>query len=213
MLLPAHVDAPEPIDIRPMFVELVALPRAADPGAPPSQAQHSPAARSPQRQIAKLAPPSPDIDPLSSGEGPAIRRTVELSEAQLASATRAGSGSTSRCSMATWLQNAMRRDSLVQGAAAEALRAGDSPRKAILVWNGDWVRHSDQEGKGLAAIREAIMWEVAFAPAACRANPVRGLILITLNDTRGSANLVLGARYWRWSDLLTSRPRLAGEGV
>ena len=61
-----------------------------------------------------------------------------------------------------------------------------------------------RDEEGLAGIREAIILEVGFAPAACRADPMRGLVVISLNDT-GSARLALGTRAWRWSDLLFAR--------
>ena len=75
--------------------------------------------------------------------------------------------------------------------------------KAIMVWNGDWVRSGEQDGKGLAAVREAIMWEVAFAPAACRHERVHGLVLLSLND--GFTRLAVGQGEWTWSDLLATR--------
>jgi hypothetical protein len=102
--------------------------------------------------------------------------------------------------MAAWLQHRLRHDRSVQAALAP-LRGG----RAIRLWNGAWVPHAGQEGAGLAAVREAIMWEVAFAPAECRTRPVRGLVLLTLGDGGGSARLVLGASAWRWSDLLFAK--------
>ena len=90
---------------------------------------------------------------------------------------------------------------------AQAIRAVErGPRaRAIRVWKGDWVRQGEQEGAGLAAVREAIMWEVAFAPVACREEPVRGLVLISLNDGPSAARIVMGSDRWRWSDLLGRR--------
>jgi hypothetical protein len=73
-----------------------------------------------------------------------------------------------------------------------------------MVWNGDWVRSVGEDGKGLAAVREAMMWEIAFAPEACRTRPVHGLILLSMNNT---ARLAVGAGEWRWSDLLRSTAR------
>jgi hypothetical protein len=101
--------------------------------------------------------------------------------------------------MARMIQRALRRDPLVQAAVLDAHRAG----KAIMVWDGDWVKSGDQDGKGLAAVREAIMWEIGFAPAACRAERMHGLVLLSLND--GSTRLAVGGGDWRWSDLLTPR--------
>ena len=69
-----------------------------------------------------------------------------------------------------------------------------------MVWNGDWVRNGDQDGKGLSAVREAISWEVAFAPEACRKQQMHGLILLSLGD--GGTRFAVGGGTWRWSDLL-----------
>ncbi|MGA2953972.1 MAG: hypothetical protein ABSD80_17235, partial [Caulobacteraceae bacterium] len=74
---------------------------------------------------------------------------------------------------------------------------------AIVVWNGDWVQNGIEDGKGLAAVREAITWEVAFAPAACRTEPMHGLVLLSVGG--GGPRLALGAGRWRWSDLLGLR--------
>ena len=104
--------------------------------------------------------------------------------------------------MARRLQAALRKDARVQAAVAEA---GRVPGEALFVWNGDWIRSRGQDGAGLAAVREAILWEVAFAPAACRAEPVHGLVLVSMADVPGAARLVLGAADWRWSDLLHPR--------
>ena len=81
----------------------------------------------------------------------------------------------------------------------------------MMVWDGDWVRSNGEDGKGLAAVREAIMWEVAFAPKECRTQPVRGLVLLSMNQARGSARLAVGAGEWRWSDLLTPRAGVSDE--
>jgi hypothetical protein len=98
-------------------------------------------------------------------------------------------------------------------AVADASRAEGSAGRAMLVWNGDWIRSHGQDGNGLAAVREAIMWEVAFAPRACRAEPVHGLVLLSLADHPGGARLVVGSGDWQWSDLLGLRPASAGESL
>jgi len=67
------------------------------------------------------------------------------------------------CDLARAVQQALRRDPLVRTAVEGANRLG----KAVMMWNGDWVRSGEQDGKGLSAVREAITWEVAFAPQAC----------------------------------------------
>lgn len=107
--------------------------------------------------------------------------------------------------MAARLQAALRRDARVQGAVAEADRQVGAAGTVIFLWNGDWIRRGGQDGAGLAAVREAILWEVGFAPAACRTEPVHGLILLTLNDRPGAPRLALGSGNWRWSDLLRAR--------
>jgi hypothetical protein len=121
-----------------------------------------------------------------------------LNESQLAGAASAGEGRAggSGCDTARLIQQALRRDRLVHTAVADANRVG----KAILLWNGDWVQSGGQEGRGLSAVREAIMWEVAFAPEACRNKREHGLILLSLAD--GRTRFALGAADWRWSDLL-----------
>lgn len=121
-----------------------------------------------------------------------------LSEAQLAGAATVGEGGEGggACDMARLVQQALRRDPLVREAVEDAHRSG----QAIMLWNGDWVRDGDQDGKGLSAVREAIMWEVAFAPEACRNTRVRGLVLLSLAD--GGTRFALGLEDWRWSDLL-----------
>ena len=101
--------------------------------------------------------------------------------------------------MAARVQLALRKDPLVRAALA------GSAGKAAMVWNGDWVRGQGEDGKGLAAVREAIMWEIAFAPPACRAQSVRGLVMLSLNEAAGSARLAVGTGEWRWSDLLALR--------
>lgn len=142
------------------------------------------------------------VAPIAARPGPAATAPVEMSEAELAGAATvgAGAGGGAGCDMARWLQKALREDRQVQAAVAEAA-AG----KAIRVWDGAWVRHPGQEGEGLAAVREAIQWRVAFAPVACRAEPVHGLIVLSLNDGPGASRLAVGTGDWRWSDLLFVR--------
>ena len=55
----------------------------------------------------------------------------------------------------------------------------------------------------LSAVREAIMWEVAFSPTACRNQPMHGLVLLSLAD--GNTRFAIGSGAWRWSDLLGLR--------
>ena len=177
---PPEPEPPKPTDARP------APPKPATVRPPPLHARMARTARPPQ--LATLAampgPPSPPAD--------------RVSDAELAAAAGAGSGGAGQgCDMAGWLQAKLRGDARVRAAVAAAPHG-----QAIRVWNGDWVRHEGQDGAGLAQVREAIMWEVAWAPQACRAEPVRGLVVIALDDGAQPARLVLGRGAWRWSDLL-----------
>jgi hypothetical protein len=124
-----------------------------------------------------------------------------LSGSQLAGAATVGEGGDpgGACDMGRLVQRALRRDPLVRTAVENAHRTG----KAIMLWNGDWVRTGGEDGKGLSAVREAIMWEVGFAPEACRNTPVHGLVLLSLAD--GSTRFAVGSGAWRWSDLLGVR--------
>jgi len=122
-----------------------------------------------------------------------------LSDAQIAGAAsvgEGGGGGGGGCDLARAVQQALRRDPLVHSAVQGANRLG----KAVMMWNGDWVRSGDQDGKGLSAVRQAIMWEVAFAPAACRNEPMHRPVLLSLAD--GNTRFAVGSGNWRWSDLL-----------
>lgn len=103
------------------------------------------------------------------------------------------------------LQAALRRDADIRRAVDEAHRTLGPRGRAILVWNGEWLRNPGQDGKGLAGVRQAIAMEVAFAPAACRAQTMRGLVLISFSDAPGAPGLALGGGEWRWTDLLAAR--------
>lgn len=219
VLLLAKPD-PAPPEPEPMSVALVTLappepPKPPEPPrADPEPAKATPAPKPapvkapPRRTLARAAPPSTDVAPVLAFAGPPTDGDSEVSDGDLASATTARSGGAGgACNMPRWLEGKLRQDRRVQAAVAEVHRG-----RAIRVWNGDWVRHAGQEGAGLAAVREAIMWEVGFAPEACRREPVQGLVMIALSDAPGSPRIVMGQGRWRWSDLLFARgaaPRTA----
>jgi hypothetical protein len=177
---------------------------------PEAQPQPQPA-KAPKTKsfVRKALIPREDDDALEADEEPA----PVLTSAQLASASTAESGGAGgagqgaaggggkHCNMAQLLQSALRRDAHVQSAIAQSRQSA----QAMFVWNGDWVRSSGQDGKGLAALREAILWEVGFAPEACRKTPVHGLVMISLHDGPGSPRIVLGQGNWRWQDILGVR--------
>ena len=188
-----------------LVAEPIAAPAAAPkpaptPPKPPTPIRRPPAKQPPPRRaLARIVHAPLRADALPAGEARSEGVSSELSDAQLAGAASADSGGGGgACDMARRVQSALRKDRLVQAAVAQAHHAG----KAIMVWNGDWVQSNGEDGKGLSAVREAIMWEVAFAPKACRAEPVRGLILLSLNTGPGAARLAVGSGEWRWSDLL-----------
>jgi len=152
------------------------------------------------------APPTPALPHLiTRGQAPSAMATSDtsdlLSASQLAGAAAVGEGGggSSSCDLARAVQQALRRDPMVRSAVEEANRSG----KAIMLWNGDWVRSGGQDGKGLSAARETVMWEVGFAPEACRHQRMHGLVLLSLAD--GSTRFAIGAGDWRWSDLLGVR--------
>jgi len=177
-------------------LEVSLLPKPEPPGPPDMADAGAPS----------IAPP-----PLPAVAAPSLTiiRTVAvktdnsdlLSDSQIAGAAHAGEGGGGGggCDMARAVQQALRRDALVRGAVEGAGRTG----KASMVWNGDWVRSGGQDGKGLAAVRQAILWEVGFAPAACRNQPVHGMVVLSLAD--GRTRFAVGGGEWRWADLLGLR--------
>jgi len=216
-LVGAQPDSPAVAELAPIQVQLIdppppeppAPPAPKDPAPEPSPAPPKPKAAKtkpapPRKVVARPAPAPRDVAPLLAQTGPVANPDAEVSDAELASAATAGSGGGGggACNMLQWLQAKLRKDRRVQAAMADAHQG-----RAIRVWNGDWVRHPGQDGNGLAAVREAIMWEVAFAPEACRAERVRGLVSLSLDDGPGSARVVMGSRDWRWSDVVSRSRR------
>lgn len=206
----------------PIVVALVAPPPPPPPPPPPKVQAPVPAAplapaRSPPRSHLKPKPAPPDVEPLPASVIPTPQPVFGLGEAELAGATTAGSGSGSGgsgggggCNMVRLLQDALRKNPRVGAAIARAHPDAVAAGKAIMVWNGDWIRNPGQDGKGLAGIRQAIAMEIAFAPEPCRADPVHGLVLISLDDGPRSVRLALGAGQWRWSDLVFAQSARPG---
>jgi hypothetical protein len=182
------------------------------PAKPPSpekpKAAPKAAPRSPLR-VTK-APVPKDVTPLSASRNPGPSPVMGLGESELMGAATAGSGSGgggggAGCDMVRLLQEGLRKNPRARASLLRAHGATVGSGRAPLVWSGDWARVTGEEGDGLAGLREMIMMEVAFAPAACRAEPMRGLVLISLNDGPGSARFALGGGHWRWSDLLFAK--------
>jgi hypothetical protein len=191
---------PEPPAYDPpaMTVALVTLPPPAATPTPPSAAKTAPAAAHAQASIVRPTPRRAPAASLAAAEtGLSTDVVPGLSNAALAGAATAASGGEGGCNMARRLEEDLGHDHLVQGAVAGF--AG----KAVMVWNGDWVWIDGEDGKGLTAVRQAMMWDIAFSPQACRAQPMHGLVVIAANS---GARLVVGSGAWRWSDLLVPHP-------
>jgi hypothetical protein len=188
---------------------LTPAPAATPQAQPQPQPQPQPAQAPKVKSFVRKALTAREDESLEADEEPA----PVLTSAQIASAATAESGGAGgsgegaaggggkHCNMAQLLQAALRRDAHVQTAIA---RSGQGAQ-AMFVWNGDWVRSTGQEGKGLAALREAILWEVGFAPETCRKTPMHGLVMISLHEGPGSPRIVLGQGSWRWQDILGVR--------
>lgn len=111
-----------------------------------------------------------------------------------------GSGSGGDCDMIARLQRALRDDPDIRAGLVRA-RRDLPPGRTPLLWNGAWIRTPGEDGDGLAGVRQAIAVEVAFAPPACRSQPMRGLVLLTLADGPSPPAVALGTGAWRWQDL------------
>ncbi len=194
----------------PMLVTFVNVPKPEPPGPPDDAAKLQ--AGDPQIAVQPTPPHLPVLAPVPSIVTMSVPDTSDLlSESQLAGATGVdnegggGGGGGGDCDTARLVQQALRRDPLVRVAVEHANRLG----KAVMLWNGDWVRSGEQDGKGLSAVREAVIWELAFAPEACRNKQVHGTVLLSLAD--GSTRFAIGSGDWRWSDLLGLRGVASGR--
>jgi hypothetical protein len=202
-----------PPEETPITVTLFAPPPTPAPTDEPAAAAKPAEIRPPPKKavVKERPPPPPEIKPILARAAPVVDVVDTVSDTELAGALTAGLGSGNgggdgtgdgpgACNMVRRMQQALRKDPMVRDAVAQARRNGKT--NALLVWKGDWVQSQGEEGKGLAAVRQAMMWEVAFAPAACRAQPVRGMVLITLAENSGAGRVAFGDGSWRWSDLL-----------
>jgi len=218
---PARVPAPEPSPTP----DAPAAPAAA-PAPPRPAPQRRPPAVAAVRPRPVAQKPPPDVEPLRVSPAPPGPALPLLGAAQLAGAATvgsgpgggggngtgggngsggAGSGSGSgggSCDMVRWVQDAVRDDAAVRRAVIAASQDMNAGGRAMLVWNGDWLQSRNQAGKGLAGVRQAIALEVAFAPAECRNQTMRGLAVLKLEDAPDGARIALGKGSWRWSDLL-----------
>lgn len=179
------------------------------PPSPKPPTPPKPAVRAPKKPVVKpvarrhrVRSPaaSADVESASAEDAPIAVANPELSAAQLAGAASAGDGPPGGpCDMAGRLQQALRRDRLVHASVANY--AG----KAIKVWDGEWVWMPGDIGQGLTAVRQAMIWEIAYAPKDCRSQPMHGLVVFSVSGARGPVRLAVGEGDWRWTDLLASR--------
>ena len=214
---PPMVTEPPPVN-----VTLVTEPPQVPAPAPPAPKPPAPAKRSARKTVTKIvaktkpapvkpvvvrqamARPKPaprNVETLEADEEPTGGVNAELSESQLAGAADAGSGGGGggSCNMAGRVQAVLRKDRLVHAAVA------GYTGKALMVWDGEWVWMRGDIGRGLTAVRQAIAFEVAFAPEACRSTPMHGLVVFSLNGAYGPVRLAVGSGDWRWTDLLAPR--------
>jgi len=211
---PHPASPPAPVEQSAIPVTVVTSPAPQTPGPPAPQGPPSPVPQAAAPQAIAQPSPQPVARPVSPrlaedaplppvDAAPADDFSDVLSASQIAGALSAdseggggGGNNGGGCDTARIVQQALRRDPLVQTAVEDAHRLG----KSVMLWNGDWVRSGAQDGKGLSAVREAIIWELAFTPEACRNKPVHGLVLLSLQD--GGTRFAIGTGDWRWSDLL-----------
>jgi hypothetical protein len=152
------------------------------------------------RPLSAMTPAQFKAAAQAAEDAPIPRASPELSGAQLAGAASADAGDVGgSCDMARGVQDALRRDPRVQSAVS--VFAG----KAVRVWDGDWVWFQGDVGQGLTAVRQAIEWQIAYAPESCRSRPMHGLVVFSLNPSGHPVRLAVGSTDWRWSDLVTTR--------
>lgn len=110
-------------------------------------------------------------------------------------------GAGGACDMVGRLQALVRRDARIQSVVRDMHRQQNAGRRAMVLWDGDWVQTAGQDGRGMAGVRQALAVEVAFAPRECRNQTVRGFVILSLGDDAGAPKLALGTQSWRWGEL------------
>ena len=183
--------APEPEVTELSLVPLATLfPAPTPPKASPAPKKAPPPSERVLRKVALRSSPivqdKPAQHQVNFGPG--------LSDTALSGAAEAGSGEGGgACKMAARLQASLLKDTIAQEALANL------NGRAIMVWNGAWVRFDGEDGNGLSAVREAVMWDIAFAPKACQDEQMHGLVVLKA----GRGRIALGGPAWRWGDLVT----------
>lgn len=219
---------PPPVPSPPVLVTLEPPPRSIPPPAPPAEIPDptpaagppAPAAAAPTPQPTRPPPlrlrpprtpppsaPLPAAEPAPEPPGISLLGADQTAGAAVAGPPGGGggagvggqgSGAGGRCDMVRRLQDALADDVEVRAAVRMAHDALSAQGRALLVWDGDWLQSRGEAGKGLAGLRQAVAVEVAFAPPACKDQPMRGLAVITLPD---GPRIAVGRAAWRWRDL------------
>lgn|GEM_PF-731965 len=114
----------------------------------------------------------------------------------------AARGPGARCDMLARISQAVRNTPQVRAAVDDLARDANARGQALVIWDGDWITTRGQDGRGLAGVRQAVSVSVAFAPAECKAEPVRGFVVIDLGEGDDAPRVALGKAQWRWNDLL-----------
>lgn len=177
--------------------------------APPPSVHRTPPPVMPTEVVqVSSAPPAPDMRLLGEGElagalvaGAGVGGGAGDGGSGGGGDGGGGTGTSGRCDMAARLQALVRRDSRIQSEVRRVQAALSAGRRAILMWDGDWVQSQGQAGRGMAGVRQAIAVEVAFAPRECRQQRVSGLVVLSLGDDAGSPRLALGSSSWQWGEL------------
>ena len=175
--------------------------------APPPPVHRTPPPQMPTEVIAvSSAPPAPNMRLLGEGEmaGALVAGAGAgggAGDGGSGGGGSGGSGTGTGCNMAGRLQAMVRRDAKVQSTVRAAQAQMQAGRRAMVIWDGDWVHALNQDGRGLAGVRQAIAVEVAFAPRECRMERVNGMVVLSLGDDPLAPRLAFGAPSWRWGEL------------
>ncbi len=118
------------------------------------------------------------------------------------------------CGMAAALQAAVENDESFRAAVMRIPRSNRSVANAVMLWDGAWVDGSVVGGGDvMSPIRAAITAVVARADSSCRAMPVVGVRLLSVQGSDGVTILALGSGQWRWANLLAETTAAPGDSV
>jgi len=210
-----RIESPVFVEPEPVQVTLVAY-RDLTPGteAPAAAPVKAPEVKPPPRRERIKPPPPPIVKaryvprtppaPVRSHSDADALAAMGLTAGGEGSGEGTGSGGSGGvCDMRRFLQASLQKDRQVMDAVTQRVRNGQA--SAIPVWHGEWIRSGEEDGEGLAVIREALIMSIFSAPEACRSELMHGPAVLRLSNSGVTARLALGASNWRWSDLLMAR--------